>query len=228
MGVLQLDARRLPIADGVVDLVVTDPPYGVMTNKKEIKRLNMKSISRYEAWDDLTLPQWQDLMLLSMREMYRVCRDGATAYVFCSGDFVSYLREIAEYTGWKWRMPFYQKLTNPAPKVRVVTYQSAMQVCGVMIKGKRGTFNKTNGGRCHNFFEGPMPPGRSRSHPTEKSLKLMEQLILDASNEGDLVMDSFMGSGVVGLAARNLGRRYVVGEVNWDYCKGAREKVGLL
>ena len=50
---------------------------------------------------------------------------------------------------------------------------------------------------------------KSALHPTQKPLALIEELIKTYSNEGDVILDSCMGSNTCGLAAMNLNRKYI-------------------
>ena len=59
------------------------------------------------------------------------------------------------------------------------------------------------------------------NHPTEKPVRLMERLIALVTNEGDLVLDSFMGSGTTGVACMNMKRRFIGMELNEIYFKTA-------
>lgn len=76
----------------------------------------------------------------------------------------------------------------------------------------------------------PVPPTR-RVHPTEKPVPLLEYLIEKSTEPGDLVLDPFGGSGNVGVAARNKGRRAVVIELDPGHVRRAiseRLTLGLL
>jgi len=66
--------------------------------------------------------------------------------------------------------------------------------------------------------------GRNQ-HPTQKPVDLMEYLIATFSNPGDLVLDPTMGSGTTGVAARNLGRRFVGIEKLEKYFKVAQDRI---
>ena len=57
-----------------------------------------------------------------------------------------------------------------------------------------------------------------RWHPTQKPLKLIERLVKASSNEGDLIVDPFAGSGATGLACIRLGRKCVLIEKDEKYC----------
>ena len=71
------------------------------------------------------------------------------------------------------------------------------------------------------------PNGRSKLHPTEKNHNLLEDLILDNSNENDLVFDPCFGSGSHLFVARKLNRNYLGFEINKEYFSIATNKRGL-
>lgn len=61
-----------------------------------------------------------------------------------------------------------------------------------------------------------MPP-RKREHPNEKPLEIVAKLVDTHSNQGDLILDPFAGSGTTGVAAVRLGRQFVGIEVDSSY-----------
>ena len=54
-------------------------------------------------------------------------------------------------------------------------------------------------------------------HPTQKPLKLLERILLASTNEEDVVLDPFNGSGSTGVAALRLGRKYIGIEISEEY-----------
>ena len=62
-------------------------------------------------------------------------------------------------------------------------------------------------------------------HPTQKPVKLMERIVTVFSNENDLVLDCFMGSGSTGVACRNLNRNFIGIEKDKEYFEIAEERV---
>lgn len=215
----QWDARHIPWPADRVDLIVSDPPYAVMSMDDIPRAGKMPAIRRRIAWDEMDVYEWMGLMSGFMREAYRVCRKGATAYVFCAHEMLGDLRDIGQFNGWLYRMPVVWHRTNPAPKVRITTFQSSIETCAMFTKEKGNTFNAENGGKCHNFYEYPSPSGHDRVHPTQKSLDLIVQLILMSSNPGDVVCDPFVGSGVTGEAAKLTNRLFIGGDNNFQYVR---------
>lgn len=62
-------------------------------------------------------------------------------------------------------------------------------------------------------------------HPTQKPEKLVAKLILSNSNEGDLVLDPFLGSGTTSVVAKKLGRNYIGIEQELEYCLLAEKRL---
>lgn len=71
-----------------------------------------------------------------------------------------------------------------------------------------------------NFYE-----EKNRIHPTQKPQKLLSRLILTSSNEGDLVLDPFMGSGSTALACMNHNRAYIGFEIDKEYFDKSLERL---
>ncbi len=65
----------------------------------------------------------------------------------------------------------------------------------------------------------------SSLHPTQKPVALIEYLIKTYTNEGEIVLDSCMGSGTCGVACRNLNRRFIGIEMDEKYFKIAEERI---
>jgi site-specific DNA-methyltransferase (adenine-specific) len=62
-------------------------------------------------------------------------------------------------------------------------------------------------------------------HPTQKPIALMEYFIKTYSNEGDLILDPFLGSGTTGIAAKNLDRKFIGIELDPEYFAIAQERI---
>ena len=89
-------------------------------------------------------------------------------------------------------------------------------------KGKR----KLNGRRDSNILY--FNRTNNKLHPTEKPLDLCEFLINKSSNENNLILDSFIGSGTTALACKNLNRNFIGFENNEEYFKIAQKRLNLV
>lgn len=111
------------------------------------------------------------------------------------------------------------KKTNPSPMNGDYIYLSGCENA-IWFKKKGATFNA----HCKsNVFESPC--GRSKLHPTEKNHKLLEELILDNSKEGDIVFDPCCGSASHLFVARELGRKFVGCELDRNFFEIACQRM---
>ena len=200
-----------------VNLVIADAPYAILKDNAPVFRVHMKPIEREQEWDNLTIPQYYRLLLSFLDEAYRVSKDGATLYCFCANELAFLVQMASRKVGWYWRMVNVWHKLNPAPVWNGNRPQASVEIFCMVTKGKNNTWCVENGGLAHNHFEFPIPNGKTRKHPTQKPEGLIEALLLRSSNEGDLVLDPFMGSGVTMKACHNLGRRGIGIEIRQDY-----------
>jgi len=78
----------------------------------------------------------------------------------------------------------------------------------------------------HNFFEGPICMGNEREdHPTQKPLYLIQNLLRIHSNEGNLVLDPFAGTGTLGLACEKMNRKWICIEKERKYFNIAKRRI---
>ena len=66
---------------------------------------------------------------------------------------------------------------------------------------------------------------KSKLHPTQKPLSLIEYMIRTYTNEGDLILDNTCGSGTTGLGAKNLGRNFIMMEQDPEHYETACKRV---
>lgn len=112
------------------------------------------------------------------------------------------------------------KKTNPSPMNGQHIYLSGIENA-VWFKKRGGTFNA----HCKNTVFA-YPCGRSKLHPTEKNHDLIKELILDNSNEGDIIFDPCAGSGSHLLVAKENNRKWLGMELSNKYFAVASEKLG--
>jgi site-specific DNA-methyltransferase (adenine-specific) len=219
------------IPKGSVDLILTDPPYLISrkssyhiysdnANKEMITKYAKHSID-FGDWDKESI-DWEELF----KEYFRVLKDGGTLIFFFDIWKSSEIKEIAEACKFKQpRVCSWQK-TNPVPINSKRNYLSnANEYFFSFTKGKKPTFNSEydNG-----IYKYPICHGKERiGHPTQKPLSLISELIKKHSKEGDLVLDTFAGSGTTGEAAHNLGRKYILIEKSDEYIELIKNRLNL-
>lgn len=148
-------------------------------------------------------------------EFYKKLKNGGTLIIFFDLWKISHLKEILEKYKFK-QIRFIEWIkTNPQPLNSNVNYlTNCREIALLGVKGSKPTFNSKydNGIYFH-----PLQGGKNRFHPTQKSLTLFEELIVKHSNEGDIVLDTFMGGGTTAIACKNTKRKYKGCEISKEY-----------
>lgn len=152
-----------------------------------------------------------------MNEVYRVTKNSIC--IFCSKEQFSTI--YSYFAGKKGTVrPVVWQKSNPSPMNGQYIYLSGVELAVWFKKSGAKTFNA----HCKNtVFK--YPNGSSKLHPTAKNLALFEELILDNTNEGDLVLDTCMGSGTTGVACRQLGRDFIGIELDENYFNIAKDRI---
>jgi len=219
------------IPDGSVDAIITDPPYGTTACK----------------WDTVI-----DLPLM-WEQLRRIIKPNGAIVMTASQPFTSALvmsnPKMFKYC-WVWdkRAAGNHGLAKHQPmKVHedvVVFSQNTHLYLPIMTKGKSrkkggyGLGNSIATGMkeisprlCDDYYPKSIleitNAGRSgKVHPTQKPVALMEYLIRTYTHEGETVLDFTMGSGTTGVAAKNLGRKFIGIELDQGYFDIAVKRIG--
>lgn len=209
------------IESNSIDLILVDPPYLISKesgfknysdNATDEIRKKFGNISiDFGDWDKQDL-DW-DLLFI---EYYRILKKGGTLIFFFDIWKSSMIKDVAEKNKFKQlRICQWQK-SNPVPINSKLNYLSnAIEYFFSFVKGGKPTFNSEydNG-----IYKYPICHGNERyDHPTQKPLELMKDLIRKHSNEGDIVLDTFAGTGTTGHAALLLNRKFILIEQNVEY-----------
>ena len=188
--------------------------YGSIYGKKYAVRTD------YGEWDSgFTLEGMNQFI----KEFYRVLKPGGTCIVFFDIWKVTPLKEQLEASKFK-QLRFIEWIkTNPQPLNSSVNYlTNCREIALLGIKKSKPTFNSKYNKA---VYEYPIQGGKERWHPTQKSLPLFEELIEIHSNEGDVVLDPFLGAGTTAVAAKRTGRNFVGCELDEETHRKAADWV---
>ena len=117
--------------------------------------------------------------------------------------------------------------SNPAPfnRDRMFVNDVEFAIWGVYNsknKPTKWTFNRKNPvEKCVI----PTTVQSAKFHPTMKDIKVVEYLVSTLSNEGDVILDPFMGSGTTGVACKNLARAFIGVEIEEKYFETAKRRL---
>ena len=209
-----------------VDLVLTDPPYiiskpsGFKSVKNGVERFAVST--EHGEWDKEENFSLEDLGD-SIKEYYRVLKKHGTMITFCDLWKISDVKRIMEDAGFKQIRLIEWIKTNPVPLNSSRNYLSnAREVALLGVKVSKPTFHSKYDNGIYRF---PICHEKGRFHPTQKPLAFMEALIEKHSNPGDVVLDTFAGSAVTLLAAKNLHRGFIGCELDEGFFDKAEERL---
>ena len=180
--------------------------YGTIYGKKYCVKTD------YGDWDKEFTMEKLDYFV---EEYYKKLKKGGTVIIFFDLWKISYLKEMMEKHKFKQIRMIEWIKTNPQPlnsKTNYLTNCREIALLGVKI-GKP-TFNSKYDNGIYNF---PLQGGKDRFHPTQKSIKLFEALIEKHSEEGDIVVDTFLGGGTTAIACKNKNRIFKGCEISKEY-----------
>ena len=79
--------------------------------------------------------------------------------------------------------------------------------------------------RWYGMLQEDMKNKEIREHPTQKPIELFKWILMNYSQESDLILDPFLGSGTTAVAAKQLGRDFIGIEISPKYCEISRERL---
>lgn len=180
--------------------------YGHIQGKKYAKQTN------FGEWD---INFSRDKLRTILEKYYQKLKNGGTVIIWYDIWKISELKEDLEKCGFK-QIRFIEWIkTNPQPINSKLNYLSNSREIGLTaVKKSKPTFNSEYDKGVYYY---PIASGKNKFHPTQKNLKLFEDLIRKHSNEGDIVLDTFLGGGTTAFACKNLNRNFKGCEIDKEY-----------
>jgi site-specific DNA-methyltransferase (adenine-specific) len=200
--------------DKSVDLIVTDPPYGIAykTNHRKYKNDFCTEIE-----NDKTLSVFQ----VSLPEMARILKDDTAIYVFASPTMDSEVEFLigCQFTDIKNKI-IWVKNNWTAGDLKC-SFGRQYESLFLANKGKC----EIKGKRYPDVWNIDRVAGEKQYHQNQKPIPLIQRCITSHSNPGDLILDPFMGSGTTCVAAKMLGRKYIGIELEQKYIDIAQARL---
>jgi len=189
------------IPDNSIYLVLTDPPYGIDIAKNGfVGGENATTPTNYgiQKWDK-SRPS-KDVF----NEVFRISKNQA---IFGGNYFLDYFYPTPCIVVWdKGR-----RETNFADcEIIWTSFNKPSRIFAYLWDGMRQENMKNKD---------------PRWHPTQKPLGLVKRLIESFTQENDLILDPFLGSGTTAVAAKHLKRNFIGIEISPDYCKIAEQRL---
>ena len=196
------------IPDGSVDLVLTDPPYGI----------DFQSNFRKNKFNKIE----NDIAVNAefLDECKRVLKDTGAFYCFTRWDvYPSWIEQIRKRFKVKNCIVWFKRGGGLGDLKKGYIYNHEF----IIYCAEKN--HRLNGKRRNDVFEFAKDAPSTYVHPTQKPISLLKEIIERSSNEGGVVLDCFMGSGSTGVACVNTNRRFIGIELDDGYFNIAKKRI---
>lgn len=237
--ILKGDCLKLfkSIPNNSVDCIFADPPFNL--NKKYNSHIDKLVETEYLDWCKL----WIDECLRVLKDSGFIFLHNIPKWLTFYANFLNYKAVFRHWISWdamtapmgKTLQPahygilFYSK-TNDRSKFNEIRYPHKRDRKGVLIKDYGGKKNILHpfGPLCSDVWTDIHRIRHSKyrdEHPCQLPIHLLERIILMSSEENDIILDPFMGTGTTAIASKRLGRNFIGFEKDKKYCEIANKKV---
>lgn len=225
------------VPDNSIDLVLTDPPYGIADKNKITKKGN-KFVSTQKAWGNDFKDSWEtpdeywNFLKPFIAEISRVSKDTANIVLFLDRKYSGYIVYLIEKEfNFCFRNKLYFEKSNPVPSANKKNFLSTVEeaVWFTKTKTKDYTINFLSHNEMKQVFKGAAGGKKQKAkkteHPCEKYEWMIKPIIERLSNEGDTVLDLFAGSGAILRVARSMNRKSIGFEKSEKFYKEAYQSL---
>ena len=218
-----------------IDMVLTSPPYNMRTrirNGKYTAREKSEHFSKkYKHFgDDLPIDEFYSFHKSCIVEMLRISKvviynfqivtGSKEAFLKIIGDFNKDIKDIIIWDKGFGQPAMHEKVLSSAYEILLIMEDD--KKCGRVIQN--ATFKR---GEMQNILRIGRGKKISEIHSAIFPEKLAEEMIKNFSNEGDIILDPFAGSGTVGKIAKQLNRNYILIEKEPEYVKICNDRLAL-
>ena len=204
----------LPQIHQKVDLVLTDPPYGIGSDERN-------GIDYKDNFYDVDT---------TSKELYNILKDDSRAFVFTAQKtFFDVISGFVNSGGFKLHQTLIWHKTNltGSSRKRMYDFTSSYEQVLNFHKGNPKKFSAI--GNNTDILEYPQPQSNyvrdKRYHIHQKPYRLIEKIIDLTSSNGDIILDAFAGSGTTAYAAEKFERRWIAIEKQEQYCEIAKQRI---
>ena len=231
--------RLREIDDNSIDAIFVDPPYFLSNGGISVQSGKQVCVDKGN-WDKGGTPEY---IYEFNRKWLSLCRsklkDDGTIWISGTHHNIHVVMRCLQELGYKVLNTITWQKTDPPPNLscKYFNFSTELIIWARKHEKKTHKFNyetmkQLNGGtQMTDVWKIPAVSSwekKQGKHPTQKPLRLLYRIILASTNEGDIVLDPFSGSGTTGIAANLLGRKYIGIEQDRNFCDlSQRRRIAL-
>ena len=220
-----INGDSLKILKGIepksIDMIFADPPYFLSDDGISCSGGKMVSVNKGE-WDkSISVEEKHKFNRKWIRLCYQVLKDNGTIWISGTIHNIYSIGMALEQEGFKIINNITWKKLNPPPNISCRYFVHSTETilwAKKDIKNAKHKFNYSlmrelnSGKQMQDVWESSLTKPSEKKcgkHPTQKPMEILEKIILSSTDEGDLILDPFNGSGTTGIVANKLNRKYI-------------------
>lgn len=231
-----------------IDLIFADPPYNLSGNglKWQGNKTGGDWYMVNEEWDKMTTLQYLKFTQKWLQGCYMVLKKNASIYISCTYHNIAEIIAVLKQSGFKINNIITWQKTNAMPNMTKRLFTHSAEFVIWAVKGSKWIFNydelkkinpeKQKDGtlkQMRDVWQIPLVQGNERLrskagralHPTQKPEEMLKRIIIASSNEDDIVLDPFLGSGTTAVVAQRLKRNWIGIEKNKKYVNMSEKRL---
>ena len=221
-----------------IDLIFADPPYWMRTEGVLQRTEGTEFQGCNDTWDKFSsLSDYESFTLQWLTECRRILKPSGSIWVIGSIQCIYTIGSLMQRLGYWLINDIIWHKTNPTPNFMGTRLNNSHETLIWAVKNKRAKFtfhyktakalnSESQGHQMGSVWRFPVCSGNERLkdsnghklHSTQKPLAMLERIIAISSNIGDTVLDPFAGTMTTAVAAKKLGRKYIMIEREKIYC----------
>lgn len=201
-----------------IDAVITDPPYKLTSGGRTKCKKSWKGIFAEDSYSN------NGLMVETPIEfeefcpiLYDIAKERSHCWLMADSKNVRKMLNSAQAAGFKFHNLLYWKKNTVTPNRWGM---KNTEYIGLFYKGKAKSLNNRSITQCLEFVN-----PRNKIHPTQKPIELMDVMVSNSTQENEIVIDPFMGSGTTAISCINLNRKFIGIEKNKEFFDIAVQRI---
>ncbi len=212
-----------------IDMIFADPPYFLSSDGISCSGGKMVSVNKGN-WDkSISIEEKHQFNRKWIKLCYHILKDNGTIWISGTMHNIYSIGMALEQEGFKIINNITWKKLNPPPNISCRAFVHSTETiiwAKKNLKNSKHKFNyslmrELNGDKqMKDVWETSLTKPSEKKcgkHPTQKPMEILEKIILSSTDEGDLILDPFNGSGTTGIVASRLNRKYIGIEKEKEY-----------
>jgi len=198
------------IPNNSIDLIFTDPPYKLVSGGRKnsmLKENEDTPFSNSGECFNFKTPEFNEWIPL----LYPIAKESSYIFIMTNDRNMRDIWSECEKAGFTFCELLVMNKGHGVPS------SYFFKSCEYILMFRKGSYKKFEKFGCKNVIDVKMPKGKNKTHPTQKPDEVFIPILESCTKENEVILDPFMGSGMVAKVSERMNRQYVGFEIDNTY-----------